>query len=246
MEEGRAIYEHIRKAVIFLLSSNFGEIMTMFTAIVLSFPAPLKASHILWINLITDSLPALALGTDVNDGAALMEEPPRRQSESLFSRGGLACTVFYGLLIAAISLAAFFLIPVRSLLAANLAVTPENLTAVLADSGILARCQTYAFTVLGLSQLFHAVGMRDVERSVFCMNHRENPLMLAALGVGIFLQAAVTEFPHLVALFQTVALTGAEWRELLGLSAFPMIAHEILVFTGRKIMKSGIPIRRKN
>ena len=246
MEEGRGIYENIRKAVIFLLSSNFGEIMTMFTAIVLSFPAPLKASHILWINLITDSLPALALGTDVNDGAALMEEPPRRQSESLFSRGGLACTVFYGLLIAAISLAAFFLIPVRSLLAANLAVTPENLTAVLTDPGILARCQTYAFTVLGLSQLFHAVGMRDVERSVFCMNHRENPLMLAALGVGIFLQAAVTEFPHLVALFQTVALTGAEWRELLGLSAFPMVAHEILALTGQKIMKSGIPIRRKN
>lgn len=234
MEEGRGIYENIRKAVIFLLSSNFGEIMTMFTAIVLSFPAPLKASHILWINLITDSLPALALGTDVNDGAALMEEPPRRQSESLFSRGGLACTVFYGLLIAAISLMAFFLIPVRSLLAMNLAVTPEKLAAILENKEILTRCQTYAFTVLGLSQLFHAVGMRDVERSVFRMNHRENPLMLIALGVGVFLQVMVTEFPHLVALFQTVALTGAEWRELLGLSAFPMIAHELLAFAGHR------------
>ena len=68
IEEGRGVYENIKKAVIFLLSSNFGEIMTMFTAIALSLPSPLKASHILWINLITDSLPALALGTDKNDG----------------------------------------------------------------------------------------------------------------------------------------------------------------------------------
>ena len=67
IEEGRGVYENIKKAVIFLLSSNFGEIMTMFTAIALSLPSPLKASHILWINLITDSLPALALGTDKND-----------------------------------------------------------------------------------------------------------------------------------------------------------------------------------
>ena len=73
MRREEAIYENIKKAVIFLLSSNFGEIMTMFTAILLSLPSPLKASHILWINLITDSLPALALGTDENDGPALME-----------------------------------------------------------------------------------------------------------------------------------------------------------------------------
>lgn len=77
--------------------------MTMFTAIALSLPSPLKASHILWINLITDSLPALALGTDKNDGPALMEEPPRGKDESLFSRGGMACTLFYGFLIAVIS-----------------------------------------------------------------------------------------------------------------------------------------------
>ena len=93
IEEGRGVYENIKKAVIFLLSSNFGEIMTMFTAIALSLPSPLKASHILWINLITDSLPALALGTDKNDGPALMEEPPRGKDESLFSRGGMACTL---------------------------------------------------------------------------------------------------------------------------------------------------------
>lgn len=229
IEEGRGIYENIKKSVIFLLSSNFGEIMTMFTAIVLSLPSPLKASHILWINLITDSLPALALGTDVNDGEALMAEPPRGQSESLFARGGWACTVFYGFLIAAISLLAFLRIPMGLLSHAGLAITVDNLAAALSETEILCRSQTYAFTVLGLSELFHAIGMRDVSRSVFRMNHRENTLMLVAFVIGILLQMAVTEIPPLVSMFQTVELSGVEWLELLALAAMPMMAHEVLV-----------------
>lgn len=233
IEEGRGVYENIKKAVIFLLSSNFGEIMTMFTAIALSLPSPLKASHILWINLITDSLPALALGTDKNDGPALMEEPPRGKDESLFSRGGMACTLFYGFLIAVISLAAFLRLPVGILAAEGRRITVESLSLVLGDPAVLARCQTYAFTVLGLSQLFHAVGMRDVGRSVFRMNHLENRLMLAAAALGVFLQVLVTENSRLVALFQTAALSGAEWRELLFLAAAPMAAHELLAGLSR-------------
>ena len=233
IEEGRGVYENIKKAVIFLLSSNFGEIMTMFTAIVLSLPSPLKASHILWINLITDSLPALALGTDKNDGPALMEEPPRGKDESLFSRGGMACTLFYGFLIAVISLAAFLRLPVGILAAEGRRITVESLSLVLGDPAVLARCQTYAFTVLGLSQLFHAVGMRDVGRSVFRMNHMENRLMLAAATLGVFLQVLVTENSRLVALFQTAALSGTEWRELLFLAAAPLAAHELLAGLSR-------------
>jgi len=233
IEEGRGVYENIKKAVIFLLSSNFGEIMTMFTAIALSLPSPLKASHILWINLITDSLPALALGTDKNDGPALMEEPPRGKDESLFSRGGMACTLFYGFLIAVISLTAFLRLPVGILAAEGRRITVESLSLVLGDPAVLARCQTYAFTVLGLSQLFHAVGMRDVGRSVFRMNHLENRLMLAAATLGVFLQVLVMENSRLVALFQTAALSGAEWRELLFLAAAPMAAHELLAGLSR-------------
>lgn len=229
IEEGRGIYENIRKSVIFLLSSNFGEIMTMFAAILCAFPSPLKASHILWINLITDSLPALALGTDRNDGRALMREKPRAASESLFARGGLACTVFYGVLIAVISLTAFLKLPVCLLAASGLPVTPANIGAVFAEKSVLAHSQTYAFTVLGLSQLFHAVGMRDVERSVFRMNHLENRLMLFAVAAGFALQAAVTEIPFLVQTFQTVRLSAGEWGELLFLAAAPMAAHEMLV-----------------
>lgn len=233
IEEGRGVYENIKKAVIFLLSSNFGEIMTMFTAIAISLPSPLKASHILWINLITDSLPALALGTDKNDGPALMEEPPRGKDESLFSRGGMACTLFYGFLIAVISLTAFLRLPVGILAAEGRRITVESLSLVLGDPAVLARCQTYAFTVLGLSQLFHAVGMRDVGRSVFRMNHLENRLMLAAAALGVFLQVLVTENSRLVALFQTAALSGTEWRELLFLAAAPMAAHELLAGLSR-------------
>ena len=233
IEEGRGVYENIKKAVIFLLSSNFGEIMTMFTAIALSLPSPLKASHILWINLITDSLPALALGTDKNDGPALMEEPPRGKDESLFSRGGMACTLFYGFLIAVISLTAFLRLPVGILAAEGKRITAESLSLVLGDPAVLARSQTYAFTVLGLSQLFHAVGMRDVGRSVFRMNHLENRLMLAAAALGVLLQVLVTENSRLVALFQTAALSGTEWRELLFLAAAPMAAHELLAGLSR-------------
>ena len=233
IEEGRGVYENIKKAVIFLLSSNFGEIMTMFTAIALSLPSPLKASHILWINLITDSLPALALGTDKNDGPALMEEPPRGKDESLFSRGGMACTLFYGFLIAVISLTAFLRLPVGILAAEGKRITAESLSLVLGDPAVLARSQTYAFTVLGLSQLFHAVGMRDVGRSVFRMNHLENRLMLVAAALGVFLQVLVTENSRLVALFQTAALSGTEWRELLFLAAAPLAAHELLAGLSR-------------
>lgn len=233
IEEGRGIYENIKKSVIFLLSSNFGEIATMFTAILLAFPAPLKASHILWINLITDSLPALALGMDTNDGRKLMEEPPRSSEESLFSNGGLSCTLFYGFLIAVISLTAFLLLPVRLLVSGGSAVTMEGLKLLLEDAGLLSRCQTYAFTVLGLSQLFHAVGMRDVSRSVLRMRPFENKLMVAAASVGTALQIMVTELPVMISMFRTTALTGAEWGQLLVLSAFPLAAHELFILLSK-------------
>ena len=113
MEEGRGVYENIKKSVIFLLSSNFGEIATMFAAIAAGVASPLKPSHILWINLITDSLPALALGVDENDGRRLMEKPPRQSGESLFAGGGWFVTLGYGFLIAAVSLTAFFRLPME-------------------------------------------------------------------------------------------------------------------------------------
>ncbi len=231
VREGRSVYTNIKKSVIFLLSSNLGEIMTMFLAVLCGLPSPLKSSHILWINLITDSLPALALGIDENDGHALMKLPPRKSNESLFAGGGLACTCFYGILIAGISLTAYFTFPYVTLRQKQLPVTLTALSSLLEQEAVLLRAQTYAFTVLGMSQLFHAIGMRDVHTSLFRMKHFRNKLMILALIIGLVLQFAVTEIPFLIAAFGTVDLLFEEWLFLFVLSAFPLLAHELLILT---------------
>lgn len=231
MREGRGIYENIRKTILFLLSSNFGEIITMLVAILAGFPTPLKASHILWINLITDSLPALALGMDKNDGDALMKEPPRKSSDGLFSHGGLACTLCYGAVIGIISLLAFLTIPYMELVKDGIPVTIQNLEKILRLEPVLFKAQTHAFTVLGMSQLMHAVGMRDVNKSIFKMNHLENPYMILAWGAGIALQALVTEIPYFVTLFGTSRLSLSEWLTLGVLSSMPLVVHELLVLS---------------
>lgn len=228
MGEGRGIYENIKKAVLFLLSSNTGELLTMFVTVCAGLAAPLKASHILWINLITDTLPALALGVDKNDTESLMHRKPRKASESLFAHGGMLCTCFYGLLIGAITLVAFLKIPVGAMMVAGQDVTLQGIMEIFENKAILARAQTYAFTVLAMSQLFHAIGMRNVEISVFHINHLENRLMILAFVTGLLLQVAVTEVAVLAGAFGTVRLAVWEWISLLILSMVPLLAHELL------------------
>ncbi|MBQ9136907.1 MAG: cation-translocating P-type ATPase [Lachnospiraceae bacterium] len=229
IEQGRSIYANIKKAVLFLLSSNFGEIITMLTAILLGLCSPLKPSHILWINLITDSLPALALGIDISDTSHFMKKPPRSKEENLFAEGGLSCTLLYGFLIAAISMAAFLQLPVKLLLENGIPLSIEAIQSLLSVPEILTHSQTYAFTALGMSQLFHAIGMRDVECSFFKMKHFSNKLMLAAFSIGICLQLAVTTIPYFTNAFGTCILTASDWKFLLLLSALPLLAHEILL-----------------
>ncbi len=228
IREGRGIYENIRKSVLFLLSSNLGEIMTMLCTIIAGFPSPLKASFILWINLITDSLPALALGVDDNETDALMREPPRRKEDSLFAKGGLLCVLCYGAVIGGVSLAAFLKVPYDKLILEGLPISLHNVIKCYQIEAVLSKAQTHAFMVLGMSQLFHAIGMRDVNRSIFKMNHRKNPYMILALLFGLVLQFAVTEITPLINLFGTVKLEWMEWFQLLALSMTPMIVHELL------------------
>ena len=162
-----------------------------------------------------------------------MKRPPRPKNESLFAHGGLGCTVLYGLLIAIISTTAFLQIPIGQLMRAGQPVTLENLGILMADGALLGRCQTYAFTVLGISQLFHAIGMRDVETSIFRMNHLRNKLMILAVTVGILLQLLVTEIPYFIRVFGTSPLAVKEWLMLLVLSAMPLLAHEIMALFTR-------------
>ena len=239
MREGRGIYENIRKTILFLLSSNFGEIITMLAAVLVGFPAPLKASHILWVNLITDSFPALALGMDSNDGEALMKQAPRKSSDSMFAHGGLTCTICFGIVIGIISLLAFLTVPYQALLKEQLPVTLQNLEKMLRIEAVLSKAQTHAFTVLGMSQLVHAVGMRDVNKSVFKMKHLDNLYMIFACGAGIALQLLVTEIPYFVRLFGTSRLSLGEWGILFLLSCVPLVVHELLVISDFLTEKAG-------
>ncbi len=233
IEQGRSIYANIKKTVLFLLSSNFGEIITMLTAILFGFASPLKPSHILWINLITDSLPALSLGVDCSDTSHFMKRPPRPKDENLFADGGLSCTVFYGLLIGFISISAFLYLPIQTLRVSGIAITPSHIRELLLLPDILTRSQTYAFTVLGMSQLFHAIGMRDVDCSLFRMKHFTNKLMMLAVVLGIALQALVTTVPYFIKAFGTVPLSFSDWKMLLLLAAMPLLAHEFLYWHAR-------------
>ena len=230
IEEGRGIYANIKKSVLFLLSSNFGEIITMFLSVLLWLPTPLKPSHILWVNLITDTLPALALGTDKNDAAQMMAEPPRPARESLFAHGGLFLTLFYGVLIAGISLVAFMTVPYFIInntpgLTFNLGV----LRRLLSHPMLLTKCQTYAFCVLGISQLFHSIGMRNTKSSVILNLKNHNPMIWISLIVGFVLQLIITEVPYLTNLFGTAILSVNEWIYLILLSLTPLVVHEVIV-----------------
>jgi Ca2+-transporting ATPase len=228
IEEGRNIYGNIRKSVLFLLSSNLGEIVTMFVAIALGLAAPLKAIHILWVNLITDSLPALALGVDPGD-PDIMRAPPRSPKESLFARGGSTFMILFGSVIGLITLTAFLFPPVTSLLEAGEAVGLRTVGEALEDPRVLVHAQTYAFTVLAISQLFNAVGVRNLDRSIFAFNHINNPVMILAFAVGFSLQIAVTEIPVLTGIFGTAELSLQEWVLLTALAAVPLAVHEFFV-----------------
>lgn len=230
IEEGRGIYANIKKSVMFLLSSNFGEIITMFLSILAGFAAPLKAIHILWVNLITDTLPGLALGVDKNDRSNVMSVPPRDPNESLFANGGLALTVFYGVVIALITLGGFVAAPILHLHSLHMDITLSTIKTALADSQVLILARTYAFTILGISQLFHAVGMRDIDQSIFKNFKNKNTMMLLALFVGFSLQIAVTEIGFLCNTFSTTQLSIKEWLILALVTSIPIWCHEVIVF----------------
>ena len=227
IEEGRGIYNNIKKTVIFLLGSNLGEVISMFTAIVAGLASPLKAVHILWVNLITDTLPALALGADEKP-RGIMKRKPRNPKDSLFAGGGLFLTLFYGVLIAAMMLAAFLYLPVTQLMASGTPITIGAIDALLTGE-LLVRAQTFAFTVLAVSQLWHSLGMRDVDTSIFVTIRHENKLTLLSFFGGLLLQVCATEIPLFAGIFGTATLAFAEWLGLIIFSMLPLLFHEIFI-----------------
>ena len=208
--EGRGIYANIRKAIHYLLSCNIGEILTIFLATVLGFhQMPLMPVQLLWLNLVTDSLPALALGVEpVEEGA--MEEAPRDARESLFTRRFSLRLAWQGAMVGLLTLGAYFL--------------GEY---VLSDPGeAYQAANTMAFATLTLCQLFHAYDVRSEERSLFHIGVFSNPAMNRAFLAGLGMQMAVLCLPPLQEVFQTVPLDPLEWTVVLLLAVAPVAICE--------------------
>lgn len=225
VEEGRGIYANIKKTVIFLLSSNIAEVLTMFIIICLGFPAPLIAIHLLWINLITDSLPAIALGMDEKDPDN-MKEKPRDPNEGIFAKGGMRVTLVYGIFLTIAVLLAYF-----SCAWMNGTFDYSGIKELYStNEELLHQAQTMAFTTLAFGELFHMVGMRSVHKSAFRVFTSKNWMMLIAFVIGIVLQLFVIETPIVQEIFNTANLSLEEWGVTALMSLIPLILHEVVVF----------------
>lgn len=236
VEEGRGIYANIKKTVLFLLSTNIAEVLAMFIVVLMSvflnnsLPTPLIAIHILWVNLITDSLPAVALGADEKEDG-IMDDMPRSPKESLFSNGGYWITFGFGLLITITTVFAFLMIPMieyqRYSLEAIADILNPNSPNFNAD--VLAMSQTSAFCVLAISELFHMLGMTSFKKSFVHNFKTKNKLIWIAFIVGIALQFAVVEIPGVNTFFSTYTLDFVHWLYVILLSMAPLVLHEIIV-----------------
>lgn len=209
VREGRGIYDNIRKAVHFLLSSNIGEILTIFVAMVLGWAAPLLPIQLLWVNLVTDSLPAIALGMEPAE-ENIMERPPRKNTGSLFGDGLGGRILLEGVMIGVLALLAFGI--------GHVYFDQEDGYAV---------GRTMAFAVLSLSQLVHAFNMRG-EGSLGKLPFCSNKWLLMAFVVGATLQCVVIMMPPLAGVFQVVPLNGEQWllTAALALAPLPLVELE--------------------
>ena len=209
VREGRGIYDNIRKAVHFLLSSNIGEILTIFVAMLLGWAAPLLPIQLLWVNLVTDSLPAIALGMEPAE-ENIMERPPRKNTGSLFGDGLGGRILLEGVMIGVLALLAFGI--------GHVYFDQEDGYAV---------GRTMAFAVLSLSQLVHAFNMRG-EGSLGKLPFCSNKWLLMAFVVGVALQCVVIMMPPLAGVFQVVPLNGEQWllTAALALAPLPLVELE--------------------
>ncbi|MEH7224912.1 cation-translocating P-type ATPase [Bacillus sp. JJ1566] len=221
VEHGRNIYQNIKKSILFLLSCNLGEITALFIGILLGLPAPLTAVQILWVNLITDTLPALALGMDPDD-PDVMKEKPRDPKESIFSKGNGSFTVLNGLLIGFITLFAFVEgLRFYSGASSIFSIDYGNIT-----SDALIHAQTMAFITLSISQLFHSLNLRSQKKSIFKVGLLTNKSLIGAICLGIAIQVGLVYIPFFNHIFGIHFLTGNDWLFILGLSIIPIIANE--------------------
>ncbi|WP_235961121.1 cation-translocating P-type ATPase [Savagea serpentis] len=224
VKEGRTIFNNIKKTVLFLLSCNLGEIIALFFGILLGWPTLLRPVHILWVNLITDTFPALALGVD-NDNRHVMEQKPRRSEEHIL-HGSLQHLVWNGLLIGVLTLFAFIL---GAYYVDGQWMHGQNLSA----HGLMV-AQTMAFLTLSFAQLFHAFNVRSMTDTIFSKQLWSNRYLLYAFGFGLMLQVILVTVGPLANVFHLHALTMAEWLTVFGLSIIPIFFNEMLKLKRRR------------
>ncbi len=217
VSEGRAIYRNIQKFIFFLLSSNMGLLVAVFVVSFFGKWPPLTPLMILWINLVTNGLPALALGIDPPD-PGLMQETPRRTDEGLLGRRDYLGILYVGVIMGVAALVLY-------------AMTPQ-------DEEHLLQARALAFSVLALSPLFHAWSCRSPILSIFSMRPLMSlPLVLACLASAAIHLVAIL-VPGLRPVFRTYAVSGDEWLILLGLSALVVPGVEIAKAIDRVLRKS--------
>jgi len=208
VEEGRGIYDNIKKFIHYLLSCNVGEILVMFISSLIGFPVPLLPIQILWVNLVTDGLPALALGVDPVD-KDVMSRPPRKPDEPVIAKENLFLMLWQGAFIAFCSLLAFSLV-------------------LFVEKQGLGRARTAAFIVLSCAQLFHSFNCRSNRESIFKIGFFTNKKLILATLISFGLQMVVVYQPFLQTIFKTEPLGGLDWCLVIFISSFPLWAMELV------------------
>ena len=222
VEEGRVIFANIKKAVHFLLSSNTGELITIFFAIFIGWSTPLAPIHLLWINFITDSLPAIALGFE-SASRDIMTHKPINRRKSIFADGVGTAIVFEGVMIGVLALIAFSF--------------GNNIW------GSHSVAQTMAFCVLCFSQLVHAFNIRS-EQSIFKVGIFSNKTMNFAFVICALLQVLVIALPPLAQLFKTTPLDTVQWFVVISMSLVPLLLVELEKYFQKKSEKLNKERRR--
>ena len=203
VKEGRVIYQNIRKFIRYLLSCNIGEVLTMFLGILMGLPVVLLPIHLLLINLVTDGLPAIALGLEPPD-RDVMKRPPRRSSDGIFSGGLLTTILFRGCLIGLTTLAVF----IR-----------------LSQTSSLAAARSGALFALVFAQLIHVFECKSEKRSLFTINPFNNIKLLLAVLLSTAIVLIAVFFPPAQLIFRTAALTGGQVLTIVGyLMVAPILA----------------------
>ena len=229
IEEGRNIYNNIKKTIMFLLSCNLGEVICVFIATMFNWPLPLVPIQLLWINLVTDTLPAISLGVDPGD-KDVMNKKPRNPKESFFAEGAGFRAIIAGILIGALTLTAFYIGVKEHGFAVNEVIGNKSEEALSA----LTYGRTMAFIVLTVSQLFYSLTMRNSKKTIFEVGFFKNKFLILSIITGIVLQVGLTSISGIAAIFKVTQLSFADWDIVFIFALIPFLVNEIIKVVSRR------------